>query len=422
MRRILITSSRMPTAIDEIRKLGRAGHAIVAADTFSGAPGAHSRYATRTELVAPPRYEPLAFVEGVKRIIGEQGIDLVIPCFEEALYLARVRHELPTRAHYAFPEFEYLELLHDKHRLMEVARSLGVRAPESVVVTSLEDLERASGLFTDYFAKPVYSRGGVVAQTNRGPLAGARDISLCAPSEIEPWVVEEYLDGEDVCTFSVASRGRVTAHVTYVHPREIEHAGGTVFESIDSPESLDIVRRFVEWSNYEGQISFDFRRDAHGLSVIECNPRPTAGVHLMPDKMFVDALLSAHAGDADVVPAGVRAKYSMGLLRDAALHPHEAREDLRYLFSDARDPIFDADDLMPAMWQVLSSGIARTYRRRHGYDRKRSTDLMAAYFDDISWNGEQAKLHREERAAELRFIPAPPMDALPANRTTGRAA
>ena len=66
-----------------------------------------------------------------------------------------------------------------------------------------------------------------------------------------------------------------------------------MFESIDCPESLDIVRRFVEWSNYEGQISFDFRRDARGLSIIECNPRPTAGVHLMPAKTFVDALEAA---------------------------------------------------------------------------------------------------------------------------------
>ncbi|MFO0613253.1 MAG: hypothetical protein U0414_11715 [Polyangiaceae bacterium] len=399
MRRILVTSSRMPAAIDEIRKLGRAGHAILSADTFAGAPGAHSRYVERALTVASPRYEPRAFVEDVKAIIEEQAIDLVVPCFEEALYLARVRDELPKRARYAFAEFEVLEVLHDKHRLTEVARALGVRAPEGIVVRSSEELAWAAHQFTDYFAKPVYSRGGVTAQTNKGPLAGARDPSMVTPTDVDPWIVEEYVEGEDVCSFSVASRGRVTAHVTYVHPRQIENAGGMVFESIDCPESLEITRRFVEWSSYEGQIAFDFRRSARGLHVIECNPRPTAGVHLMPGKTFVDALLSPRAGAPVVIPAGVRAKYSLGLLRDMALHPSEAREDWRYLLSDAADPIVDPDDLMPALWQVLSSGITRTYRRRHGYARKRSTDLMAAYFDDICWNGEQSALLREQPAS-----------------------
>jgi hypothetical protein len=395
VRRILVTSCRMPTAIDEIRKLGRAGHAVIAADTFKSAPGAHSRFAQATVVVPSPRYATEAFVRGIAEAVETHAADLVVPCFEESLYLARARARLPARAHYAFPSFDTLSMLHDKHRVLELARDLGVRAPHSIVVASAQDLANAALEFEDYFAKPLCSRGGVVALTNKGPLAGARDVDLCPPSDTDRWVVEEYIDGIDVCSFSVAVRGRVTAHVSYVHPREIEHAGGTVFESIDDPATLEVARRFVESTGYEGQISFDFRKNERGLHLIECNPRPTAGVHLMSGQVFVDALLSPPNGHTILVPAGVRAKYSFGLLRDMFLHVGEAASDLKYLFSNAPDAILEADDPWPAAFQVMSGGLARAYRRRHNFAKKRSTDLMAAYFDDISWNGEQEASARE---------------------------
>lgn len=386
--RILLTSCRMPAAIDEIRKLGRHGHFIVAADTFEGAPGNHSKYVHRTEIVASPRYKPEAFVDDIARIITEQKIDLVVPCFEEALFLAHALDRLPTTAQYLFPSFDALYALHHKVRVVEIAAELGVRAPRSIEVTNAADLAHAKKAFRHYFAKPVYSRGGVHADTNRGPLATARDPSTCEPTREAPWVVEEYIDGLDVCSFSVAHRGRVAGHVSYVHPREIEHAGGTVFESVDDPEALEIVRRFVAWSGYEGQLGFDFRKTPDGLSVIECNTRPTAGVHLFGEDTFVDALLSESAADTAVVPAGVRAKYSFALLRNMVLHVEEALDDLRHLFSRSREAIAIADDPWPAAYQIASLSVVRAYRRRRAEQKARATDLMAAYFDDISWSGE----------------------------------
>ena len=41
--RILVTTSRMPFAVDEIHKLGESGRDVVAGDTFRAAPGSHSR-------------------------------------------------------------------------------------------------------------------------------------------------------------------------------------------------------------------------------------------------------------------------------------------------------------------------------------------------------------------------------------------
>ena len=44
--RVLITSSRMPFALDVIRKLGESGHEVFACDSYAASPGSHSRYLT----------------------------------------------------------------------------------------------------------------------------------------------------------------------------------------------------------------------------------------------------------------------------------------------------------------------------------------------------------------------------------------
>ena len=61
---ILVTSSRMPFALDEIRKFGRRGHAVYASDTFSTSPGSHSQFVAEQE--PPPLVLPVSEQASVK--------------------------------------------------------------------------------------------------------------------------------------------------------------------------------------------------------------------------------------------------------------------------------------------------------------------------------------------------------------------
>jgi hypothetical protein len=257
-----------------------------------------------------------------------------------------------------------------------------------------------------YVAKPVFSRGGISISTNVGPLAFALRPELCRPSEEKPWVVQEYIDGEDVCSFSIVQRGRVAAHVAYVHPREIEHAGGIVFEAIDEPRSLRAAQSIAELVGYHGQLSFDYRRSSRGLVLIECNPRPTAGVHLMPAEMLGDAMLDGNGKSVRVVPRGGRRMYAIALIRDMFLHPREARESLRHLFSNAREVVFELDDPVPALEQLFTHRQVIDYflRRRHEPTRK-NTALMAAYFDDVCWDGQAIADARPRRRSKYEIQP-----------------
>jgi hypothetical protein len=234
----------------------------------------------------------------------------------------------------------------------------------------------------------VFSRGAVDLFTNAGPLAGALTLGDCHPTRERPWIVQTFVDGVDLCSFSVAQEGRVIAHCAYVHPLEIEHGGGIVFESIDDPETLEVVQEIVAATGYHGQIGMDFRRDGRRLRLLECNPRPTAGVHLATDEAVVEAVMAKPNGRTWVVPAGVRRKYASAVLRDLVLHPSHARADAEYLFGEEIEDVYgEAGDRLPALYQVLSYAHVIAYRSRHRRPARHGASLVAGYFDGIEWNG-----------------------------------
>jgi hypothetical protein len=85
-----------------------------------------------------------------------------------------------------------------------------------------------------------------------------------------------------VSTYSTAHQGRVSSHLKYRIPRQRKHSTGIQFEAIEATESLKLIEPIVAELGYTGQISFDFLVTDDGLTFVECNPRATDGLLLMP--------------------------------------------------------------------------------------------------------------------------------------------
>lgn len=388
----MITSSRMPFAVDEIRKLGEAGHEVFAADTFAQAPGSHSRHVI-AGLVAPsPREQPGEYVAAIERFVEEHAIEQVMPCFEEVFYLTRRGDRLCRITEVFAPGFETLAMLHDKVAFLDLAEDLGMTVPPTFVVDDREDLRAVTHELGVFFARPSFSRGGVDLYTNAGPLAGELALEDCNPTPENPWLVQGFIEGEDVCSFGVARHGRLLAHVTYVHPLTFEGAGGITFESVDATDVVDATRRVVEATGYHGQISIDFLRTARGLVPVECNPRPTAGVTLMPTDMFVSAACSRGRGmhesrETMVVPAGERRKIATAVIRDMLLDWRALPSGLDALVNGGDDIYAAVDDLLPAIYQVVGYFHLRRRRAQTAEPGHRRATTIDSYFHDISWDG-----------------------------------
>lgn len=386
--RVLVTSTRLPAAVELVRKIGRAGHEVYASDTFRSAPGSHSSFVRRRCVTPEPRAQPAAFVEAVVRIVEEEKIERIVPAFEEVFYLAAHRDRFGSDVELFFPSFDVLRQLHDKVAFLELAKELGLRVAPHLVASSFDELRSAIAEYPRYFARPAYSRGGVTLLTNTGKLASEVRLEDCEPTEQNPFVVQPFIEGEDVCAFGIAQHGRLVAFSAYVHPFTMENAGGIVFEAIETPEALEAMRRVVEATDYHGMISLDFLNTDEGLTVIECNPRPTAGLTVMPDAMFDDAMMGRGPETTRVAPAGPRRQLSLGLIRNMFAHPSEIPATLEELLSGDPDVYAVPGDLLPLLYQVVAYSHVVGYRlREHRMDR---SDIMQGYFYDITWDGGEA--------------------------------
>lgn len=379
--RVLVTCSRMPFALDLIRKLSAAGHEVYAADDEADAAGSHSRYCAGHFVTASPRGDTEAFVAGVERIAAEQGIDVVVPAFEEVFYLATQRERLGRVTSVYCAPFATLARLHHKVAFQRLAERLRLPIPPCVVATSDAELRAATERWPRYFARAAFSRGGVALLTNAGPLAGELTLEDRHPTPASPWLVQEFVEGPTVCTYSTVHDGRVTAHCMYSIPRQWEHSTGIAFESIDGAESLAIIEAIVADLGYTGQISFDFLVTGHGLSLVECNPRATDGILVVEAEQLAAGLFDPGAEQA-TVPPGERVQLDLALVGDAfADHARRLPQTIGEL---AR--VHDAGDGWHDPLPTLYSAFAVAHRKATSL--REHEQLQVALGGDISWDGE----------------------------------
>jgi hypothetical protein len=379
--KVLITSSRMPFALGMVRQLHAAGHEVYAADDYKQSPGSHSKYLTEHFVYPSSRRETEAFVDELERIVNRHGIDVVIPAFEEAFFISTQRERLSRSATIFAARFDALARLHDKAAFEGLVRRLGLPIPETVVATSDDELAEAIKRWDHYFGRAVFSRGGVDLLTNTGPLAGVLDPADVHPTPAEPWVIQPFVEGETVCTYSTVQGGTVTSHLMYRIPRQWHHSTGIQFESIDAMESLRLIEPIVADLDYTGQISFDFLISPDGLSFVECNPRATDGALLLEPDQIARGLLDQSA-DTFVLPEGTTMQLDLALVGDAfSDHMKRVPQTIRDL-ARVRDAGDGWHDPLPTLYSAFSLAHFEGVSHR---DHAKLQDAMDA---DMAWDGE----------------------------------
>lgn len=399
--RALVTSSRNPFALDLIRKLGKSGNYVVAADTYSGAIGSHSKYIAARAVTASPRFETDKFISDICSIVEKHGIDTIIPTFEEAFYLAARVDDLPDGVKLFTGSFATLARLHDKGSFQRLVEQAGVPIPETVVVSNVGELNAAIARFPQFFARAVFSRGGVGLLTNTGPLAGKMSVEDCHPTPEQPWLVQPFTDGPMLCSYSLIIDGRVTAQCTYSAPEQWANSTGIAFRGEDGTKTLEYTQRLIDEldPHFTGELSFDFVNHDGELYAIECNPRPTNGVILFETEPFMKAM----TGDVDepvIVPVGTERQISIAVLGAAFTEP------LKHLSTSVRDLFRVRDtghgwhDSFAMMWGPASL--------IHGakLSKGKREELLKAMGDDIVWNGEPIDGMTEQDAEALEKVHA----------------
>ncbi len=280
----LLTLGRLPKALDVAVALHSAGWRVIVAEPAKWHLARVSKSVAKCVAVTAPNDDQSAYIQDLLDVIKTENVSLVVPISEEALHVTLIAEHLPENVQlYSMPH-EQLRLLHDKSRLIALAKSFELAVPETHMLGSPEAAHMASE--QDFIIKPICTCSG------QGLEICKRGDALPPADQRPASVVQSYLDGPLKSSFSIAHNGRIIGTVVY----RAAILSGTVavaFERLDSETKIENwIQDFVTATHHSGFISFDFIDDSEGNPrAIECNPRATSGIHFVTADSLATALL-----------------------------------------------------------------------------------------------------------------------------------
>ncbi|KEQ27765.1 hypothetical protein ET33_13910 [Paenibacillus tyrfis] len=406
---MLITGGRAPAALELARLLAAAGCEVHAAESVRYHLCRASKAVARSHAVPAPVREPECFVATLEEIVRRERITWLIPTCEEIFYVSAGLERLSRICGVVAPPLEQLRRLHSKWEFICRARELGlsvphterVRSPQEWVQFTVRIASNSEEAFRDgYVVKPEFSRfaskvrivrpgGGEAgaAATERTRITGELPTEVRLEAESYPWVVQQFIPGRTLCTYSIAHEGRLAAHAAYAADYAVRGGASVYFEPLYHSGLLEWVRQFVRMERFTGQIAFDFIETEQGeLYAIECNPRTTSGIHLFqPEDGLASTLLQPEALGESVIEPQPQARGMLGvpMLACGLTESRSWRAFAAWLskYAAARDVVFRWSDPRPFAEQLF----LLLELRRAASARKQT--LMEASTGDIEWNG-----------------------------------
>ena len=383
---VLILGARAPACLEWARAFQHAGWTVTVADSLAQPLSRFSRAAEHFVRLPEPKANPQAWIDALATLIRQQSVDLLLPTCEEVFYLAHGLERLRPLCRVFTSDFDLLHRLHHKGDFAAMTQGWAVAAPPTQVLHDLAALQALAAEGENLVLKPAYSR--FASQTLIRP--SAAQLAKVRPSAEAPWVAQDFVAGQEYCSFSVLVDGQLRAHSCYQPQYRVGRGSGIYFQACAPQPIRAFLEQFGRETGYTGQVGFDFIEDAQGrFHVLECNPRATSGVHLFDDQRSqLVAALSENAGANPPLEATLEPRMiALAMLLLAAPQRALSRPFWKD-YQHARDVIVQDGDRGPLLAQVLSLGeiIGRALTRRCG--------LLAASTADIEWNGQHLEAPR----------------------------
>lgn len=304
-KRILVSSPAMTKGLFLARAFYLAGHTVIGLDfRRNGIPssGGWSRVFSKYIEISKPSNSN-EYTSKLKKIIEEENIDLWI-CVSgvetttwDAIAKARIEDGSTSCKVFQF-EQAICEILDDKYRFIERTKAIGLNTPKTKRVTSVQEVLgflRAEEAGSEYILKALHlddvSRADMTKYSRSNMDETRARISRLDISAERPWILQEFVEGDEYCTHSVVVDGCVKAFVCCPSSDLLMHyQASPTYSTPHSAKILEFTQDFVrglakDYKHLTGQLSFDFIVKKKGendlqLYPIECNPRTHTAVVL----------------------------------------------------------------------------------------------------------------------------------------------
>lgn len=317
---VFLTDAQQRKTLAAARSLGRRGIHVGVGEETRLALALFSKYCRKAFVYPSPRRHLEQFLDRLVWFLRANPFDVLFPMDDAALLgVARHKEEFESVTRVPIPEYHVLSLASDKAKTLQMARSLGLTYPRTIVPDNVEvrSLQRiASRLDFPAVVRPRESSGS----------RGMRYVSSAerlVPTYLEvhsdyPYpMIQEYIpQGEkyDVCLL-FNKNTVVRAAFTQKELRGYPLFGGpsTLQESVWRPELVDMAVALAQAMGWCGVCEIEFMIDPrNGRAVLmEVNPRfwgsLQMSIHAGVDFPY---LLYRMAMDGDVRPVF---EYKVGL-------------------------------------------------------------------------------------------------------------
>lgn len=265
------------------------------ADSVATPLAAASRFSKGALLYPDAATAPGAFLQWLEDLGRQRPETVLLPMTDLTVPLVLQAGERLGRLRTALPTPVAYETASDKYELFELARKVGVRTPETFVVSR----HNAASLQTGTLEYPLVIKPRRSAERSSGGITkrpvryarNAREFDEIAASELvheaDELLVQQYVTGFGAGVFGLYDRGKPLFFFAHRRIREKPPSGGisVLCESTALPaEGIAAAQRLLEALQWHGVAMVELKIDSQGqIWLIEINARFWGSLQLAVD-------------------------------------------------------------------------------------------------------------------------------------------
>ena len=356
----------MTKALQLARLFYKAGHRVVLVESHSYWLIGHRFSRAVDRFYTLPKPGAADYESALLDLIKREKIDVYVPvCSPVAsLHDSQAMSLLSPHCEVLHVHPDTILQMDDKYQFFQAASRMQLAVPRSFLITDPEEVVRFdfSRETRQFILKSIaydpVRRLDLTRLPASSTLATAEFARSLPISAGNPWIMQEFIPGQEYCTHGTFRDGELRVHCC------CESSAFQInYQNVEKPEIEAWVRQFGAGLGLTGQASFDFieASDDGKIYAIECNPRTHSAITMFYDNPEIaNAYLGSKRLQRPVTPssAGKPTYWLYHELWRLLTHLHSPRfavARLRIIFS-GKDAVFDWHDPLPFLmlhhWQI----------------------------------------------------------------------
>ncbi|MCW8107270.1 ATP-grasp domain-containing protein [Alteromonas ponticola] len=339
---ILIFDAQQRSALAATRSLGKRDDAIVyTTDSSSDSLAGSSKYSKEYLQSPDPVEDTGEFILWLKNIIETKKIDFLLPVTEVSSRTLLENYQHFNTVKLPFADLETVLQLSDKNRLVELADSLDVPVPTSIVCGNAEEALKQPITFPcvlkPSLSKVLVDQRWVSTQVHIVHTQTQMEQALQHSYFRFPFMVQQYIDGQGAGIFCYYQKGEPKAYFAHKRIREKPPSGGVsvLSESVEvHPIMKEHATRLLDSVKWHGVAMVEFKVDDQGTPyLMEINTRLWGSLQLAIDAgvNFPHLLLDGEYGvlaEQSHFKVGVQLRWLLGDLDNLYLNLKDRNQTL----------------------------------------------------------------------------------------------